>query len=109
MCFEAFSYMPLLTERYTLGIWGYKHVAPPEQEPRASRKNVWRSRNLVQSGKKRVAEQEPRAKPQKTCGGAGTSCKAAKNVWRNQRRYVYYKPLHTMRFYYLVYEYLIVS
>jgi hypothetical protein len=83
MCFEAFSYMPLLTERYTLGIWGYKHVAPPEQEPRA--------------------------KPQKTCGGAGTSCKAAKNVWRNQRRYVYYKPLHTMRFYYLVYEYLIVS
>jgi hypothetical protein len=55
MCFEAFSYMPLLTERDTLGIWGYKHVAPPEQEPRASRK-------------KRVAEQEPRAKPQKTCG-----------------------------------------
>jgi hypothetical protein len=42
MCFEAFSYMPLLTEQYTLGIWGYKHVAPPEQEPRA--------------------------KPQKTCG-----------------------------------------
>jgi hypothetical protein len=30
-------------------------------------------------------------------------------VWCNQRRYVYYKPLHTMRFYYLVYEYLIVS
>jgi hypothetical protein len=96
MCFEAFTYMPLLTERYTLGIWGYKHVAPPEQEPRASRK-------------KRVAEQEPRAKPQKTCGGAGISCQAAKNVWCNQRRYVYYKPLHTMRFYYLVYEYLIVS
>ena len=27
------GYMPLLTERVRLGIWGYKHVAPPEQEP----------------------------------------------------------------------------
>jgi hypothetical protein len=26
-------YMPLLTERDRLGIWGYKHIAPPEQEP----------------------------------------------------------------------------
>jgi hypothetical protein len=25
--------MPLLTERDRLGIWGYKHVARPEQEP----------------------------------------------------------------------------
>ena len=25
-------YMPLLSERNRLGIWGYKHVAPPEQE-----------------------------------------------------------------------------
>ena len=25
--------MPLLTERDSLEIWGYKHVAPPEQEP----------------------------------------------------------------------------
>jgi hypothetical protein len=33
MCFGAFRYMPLLTERDRLGNWGYKHVAPPEQEP----------------------------------------------------------------------------
>ena len=26
-------YMPLLTERDRSGIWSYKHVAPPEQEP----------------------------------------------------------------------------
>ena len=32
MCFRS-VYMPLLTERDRLGIWGYKHVAPPEQEP----------------------------------------------------------------------------
>jgi hypothetical protein len=25
------------TERDRLGIWGYKHVAPPEQEPRYRR------------------------------------------------------------------------
>ena len=34
MCALARSvYMPLLTERDSLGIWSYKHVAPPEQEP----------------------------------------------------------------------------
>jgi hypothetical protein len=26
-------YIPLLTERETWGVWGYRHVAPPEQEP----------------------------------------------------------------------------
>jgi hypothetical protein len=26
-------YIPLLTERDGSGVWGYKHVAPPEQEP----------------------------------------------------------------------------
>ena len=26
-------YMPLLTERDRSGIWSYKHVAPPEQQP----------------------------------------------------------------------------
>jgi hypothetical protein len=32
MCALARSvYMPLLTERDSLGIWSYKHVAPPEQ------------------------------------------------------------------------------
>jgi hypothetical protein len=35
MCALARSvYMPLLTERDSLGIWSYKHVAPPEQEPK---------------------------------------------------------------------------
>jgi hypothetical protein len=27
------GYIPLLKERYRSGIWGYKHVAPPEQKP----------------------------------------------------------------------------
>ena len=36
MCFGPFSYIPLLTERDRSGIWGYKHVAPPEQEPSIS-------------------------------------------------------------------------
>ena len=27
------GYIPLLAERDGSGIWGYKHVAPPEQEP----------------------------------------------------------------------------
>ena len=31
MCLGVFSYMPLLTERYTLFTEGYKHLAPPEQ------------------------------------------------------------------------------
>jgi hypothetical protein len=26
-------YMPLLTERDRLGIWGYKHIAPPSKNP----------------------------------------------------------------------------
>ena len=31
MCFGVFSYLPLLTERYTLFTEGYTHLAPPEQ------------------------------------------------------------------------------
>jgi hypothetical protein len=33
MCFGHLSYIPLLKERHRSGISGYKHVAPPEQEP----------------------------------------------------------------------------
>jgi hypothetical protein len=33
MCLRRPDYIPLLTERERSGIWGYKHVAPPEQEP----------------------------------------------------------------------------
>jgi hypothetical protein len=44
MCALARSvYMPLLTERDSLGIWSYKHVAPPEQEPNML---LIRSKNL---------------------------------------------------------------
>ena len=31
MCFGEAIYIPLLPERHTLGIQGYKHFAPPEQ------------------------------------------------------------------------------
>jgi hypothetical protein len=34
MWFGRPSYIPLLKERDRSGIWGYKHVAPPEQDPR---------------------------------------------------------------------------
>jgi hypothetical protein len=33
MCLGRPGYIPLLKERDRSGIWGYKHVAPPEQEP----------------------------------------------------------------------------
>ena len=33
MCFGAFRLHAAPTERDRLGIWGYKHIAPPEQEP----------------------------------------------------------------------------
>jgi hypothetical protein len=49
MCFGAFRYMPLLTERETLGIWGYKHVAPPEQEPSISMMTTFRAKLLSMS------------------------------------------------------------
>jgi hypothetical protein len=31
MCFGEFQYIPLLPERYALGIQGYKNFAHPEQ------------------------------------------------------------------------------
>ena len=32
-CLTCAVYIPLLTERDEFGIWSYKHIAPPEQEP----------------------------------------------------------------------------
>ena len=39
-------YIPLLTERDRSGIRSYKHVAPPEQEPRHQLKMTFRAKPL---------------------------------------------------------------
>jgi hypothetical protein len=43
MCLASSIYIPLLPERYTLGIQGYKHFAPPEQ-PQQQRKMTFRAK-----------------------------------------------------------------
>jgi len=39
MCSGTLSYIPLLTERDTLAMQGYKHVAPSEQNPPTNEEN----------------------------------------------------------------------
>jgi len=41
MCFRGLTLLPLLTERVNQGHGGYKHFAPPEQEPRYNRKGLF--------------------------------------------------------------------
>jgi hypothetical protein len=41
------SYIPLLKERDRSEIWGYKHVAPPEQEPSISMMTTFGKANLI--------------------------------------------------------------
>ena len=50
MCFGPFSYIPLLTERERWGVWGYRHVAPPEQEPSITMMTTFRAKAVVTYG-----------------------------------------------------------
>jgi hypothetical protein len=56
MCLVRPDYIPLLKERDRSGIWGYKHVAPPEQEPSIAIMTTFRAKPVVSAGCKGRAE-----------------------------------------------------
>jgi len=49
MCFGAFRLHAAPTERDRLGIWGYKHIAPPEQEPQIPMMTTFRAKLVLRS------------------------------------------------------------